>query len=217
MGENTLGDAGVPNTDLLYTGDVSSSPFSLDYYRNKAREFQDVLNGMDRTFVAIGETLRVGVDEQTTRALVRSIEEFQAKKATMKLTAEAINAGAALVNSMGGRFPVLSVPGTLGIAPIVLPVATIAAIGTAATLAVWGRDWIRGVNERLKTAQLINAQDSPAAQAALARSIAATDAALAQAEGSIWAVAGTGIKWVALAVVAFLAYKAFAGSKWAAE
>ena len=42
-----LGDAGTDNSDASYTGDVSDSSFSLDYYRQKAREFQGVLNQVD--------------------------------------------------------------------------------------------------------------------------------------------------------------------------
>jgi hypothetical protein len=121
-----------------------------------------------------------------------------------------LNLGAAAINAAGGRLPQLSIPGTLGALPLALPFAAVAAVGTAATLMVWGREWLRGVNDRLKTAQLLEAQENPQAAAALARGIVESDAAVAIAEGStLGAFAGV-LKWAAIGVGAFMLYRALA-------
>ena len=204
-----LGDAGASNSDYSYTGEVSDSVFSLDYYRTKANEFQMVLNALDTANNAAWDALESGTDEDTTQFLYDWLGEFDAKKTQLRLTAEAINAGAAVVNSMGGRFPQLSVPGTLAAFPLALPVAAIAAIGTAAMLATWGYQAIKGLNERLRTAQLLDAQATPEARERLALAIQRSDDALQQASGSIWSVAGGAVKWVAIAVAAFAAWRLY--------
>lgn len=210
-----LGDVG-PHDDVSYTGDVSTSVFSMDYYRAKAQEFQQLLNQLDATYGAISATLDAyaGSDNEALLSdLVGMVEDFDAKKTALRLTAEAINAGAAVINGLGGRFPQLSVPGTLGLPPIAVPVATVAAIGTAAALAAWGYEWIRGVNDRLKLEMSLDAQATPEQRAKLAASVVTTDNAVRAADVSIWSQAGSAIKWVAFGILGFLAYQAFVTRK----
>lgn len=194
-------------------GDSGNSAFSLDYYRDKAREFQETLNAIDITYNAITTLLASDISDELRNDLTQSLMEFDSKKSQFRLTAEAINAGAAIVNSLGGRFPVLSIPGNLGIFPIAVPVAVIAAVGTAATLALWGSQWISGLNERLKLQMLLDAQNTPEAKAALAKAIADTELALKQSESSIWSTLGSAVKWIGLGVVAYLAYREYTKSK----
>jgi hypothetical protein len=205
-GVQTLGDAwgGEPQP-------ASDSVFSLDFARNKVREFQSVLNALDLGYQSIVATLQSPATPDDLRAdLQLQADEFQSKKWGLKACAEALNMGAAAVNAAGGRMPQLSIPGTLGIAPLALPFAFVAAIATSATLMVWGREWLRGVNDRMKTAQLLDAQATPEARQELARSIAQTDAAIAQAESSGFAALAPIIKWVAIGVGAFMLYRAVA-------
>lgn len=206
MSAGAVGDAGTPNTDVSYGGaDAAPSPFSLDYYRNKAREFQDTLNALDAAQGAVYVALDAGVDPSTEGELLASLQEFDAKKTILRATAEAINAGAAFVNSVGGRMPELSIPTTLGLGPL-LPVAAIAAIATAATLIVWGQSWIDGVNQRLATAQLLDATD-PDKRTALAQSIATAQAAQRSASSTGLAAVAPIVKWGAIALIAFFGWK----------
>lgn len=205
-----LGDAGVNNSDVSYTGDVSDSALSLDYYREKALEFQRVLNAVDSGYLSAVSVINSDTgDESLIADLSASVAEFDAKKTQLRLTAEALNAGAAIINSMGGRFPQLSIPGTLGFLPIAIPAATIAAIGTAAVLATWGTTWLIGLNDRLKTAQLLDAQKTPEQKAAVARAISDTQNAIELASGSAWSQVGGMVKWAAIVALGYLAYKAF--------
>jgi hypothetical protein len=211
----TLGDAGVSNSDATYTGDVSTSPVSLDYFRSKVTEFQSTLQGLDVGYRAALNALDQGagaLDDETYAGLQDLVTEFQSKRWTMKATAEAINAGAAVINAAGGRMPKLNIPGTLGLLPAI-PFAAIAAIGTAAALTVWGNTWLKGLNDRLKTAQLLDAQSTPEARAALAVSIAQSDAAIATAEASGFSTLAPMLKWAAISVGAWMLWKAWNGRK----
>lgn len=203
----------IPHDDASYTGEVSTMPWTLDYYRAKAGEFQQVLNALDASYSTVVALMESGsTSGELFEDLWTRLDEFDARKSQLRLTAEAINAGASVINSLGGRFPQLSIPQTLGLGPIAIPVAAIAALGTAAVLGTWGVTWIRGLNERLKYEMSLNAQATPEQRAQLAASVQATDNALREADSSIWSVAGTAVKWVALAVIGVFAFRAISGS-----
>lgn len=204
MDSQTLGDRWGAETVPEVT-----SPFAMDYYRNKAREFQLVLDALDRSYWAASGALGTGaLDEATATALEAALADYESRKGQLRLTAEAINAGAAAINSMGGRFPRLSIPGTLGLPPLLAPAALVAAIGTAAALIAWGSQWIAGVNDRLKRAQIIEGT-SPANRDAIVRAIAESDNAVNVAEGSFLASLAPTVKWIAIGIGAFLLYRAY--------
>lgn len=205
----TLGDAGASNDDASYTGAHAGSVISADYYRQKITEFQSVLTALDEGYRAIQAAYYVeGIDPQALQGLDELMREYESKRTTLRLTAEAINAGAAAINAAGGRMPSLSIPQTLGI-PFALPLAAVAAVGTAGVLISWGVTWLRGVNERLKFAQALAAQDSPEAAAALAAEVTRSDAAIRMADASPMSSLAPLLKWGALALGAFLAFKMY--------
>lgn len=210
----TLGDPADFHDDVSYGG-TSDSMFSLDYYRAKTVEFQTVLNALDTAYGAAVLVLSApDLDEETFNAVLDSINEFDDKKTQLKLTAEGLNGVAAVINSLGGRFPRLSIPGTLG-NPILaaIPWATLAAIvATAATAITWGSVWLTGLNTRLRDAQALTAA-TPQTRDRLAEAIVTTDQAIAATQMTPWAAASGLIKWVALGALGFLAYKAFTASK----
>jgi hypothetical protein len=204
MDSQTLGDAWGADTPP-----DAPSPFSMDYYRRKAVEFQQVLDALDRSYWAASGALGTGaLDDATATALEAALADYESRKGQLRLTAEAINAGAAAINSMGGRFPRLSIPGTLGLPPLLAPAALIAAIGAAAALIAWGSQWIAGVNERLRRAQIIEGT-SPANRDAIVRAMAESDNAVNVAEGSFLASLAPTVKWVAIGIGAFLLYRAY--------
>jgi hypothetical protein len=205
---STLGDAWGAETEPTAT-----SVFQMDYYRQKALEFQQMMTALDQAYWAANYALmNSALDESSAAALMGALDEYAAKKGTIKLTAEAINAGAAAINSLGGRFPVLSIPGTLGLPPIVAPAALVAAIGAAAALLTWGSQWISGVNDRLKRAQLIESA-SPDERDALVRAMVESDNAVDVASSSILANVAPTVKWIAIGVGAFLLYRAWNASR----
>ena len=204
-----LGEAGVINDDASYSGAQSGSLVSADYYRQKITEFQTVLTALDSAYQAAQNAYYIeGIDPGALQGLDELMREYEAKRTTLRITAEAINAGAAAINAAGGRMPVLSLPATLGMS-FALPLVAASAIGAAAALIVWGREWLRGVNERLKFAQAIAAQDTPEAAAALAREVARADIAQREAESSPVSALAPIFKWGAVAVGAFFAWKMY--------
>ena len=204
MDSQTLGDRWGAETVPEAT-----SPFAMDYYRNKAREFQQVLDALDRSYWAASGALGTGaLDEATATALEAALADYESRKGSLRLTAEAINAGAAAINAMGGRFPALSIPGTLGLPPLLAPAAMVAAIGTAAALIAWGSQWIAGVNDRLRRAQIIEAA-TPEQRGRIVQSIAESDNAVNVAEGSFLASLAPTVKWLAIGIGAFLLYRVY--------
>lgn len=205
----TLGERGTDNSDASYTGEVSSSAFSLDYARQKIREFQVVLQALDRSYRAASDAVLIqGLDQETVNGLYGFISEYESKRMTMLATAEAINAGAATLNALGGRVPSLSIPQTLGLGPAV-PFAMIAAIATAATLIVWGRDAASVADNYLRRAQILDGAP-PESRVELARVIAESDAAVTAANGTGIAALAPYAKWLAFGVIGFLAWRTIA-------
>lgn len=195
---SALGDAGVPNDDPSYTGETS---LSADYFRSKFGEFQVSLNALDASYQA-GQGSYDLTGDDSIRLL---LAEYDEKASSLKNTAEAMNLGAAAVNALGGRMPVLSIPATLGLPPLVIPAAAAAAIAAGAYYVAWAKgytvamsDAIRAVNE--------SAAD-PDVKVALAEKLRAAQAAVSLGN-STWlsGIAGP-IKWIALGVLGYLAYR----------
>lgn len=214
-----LGDAGLPNDDQSYTGETGDSAFSMQYYIEKARQFQVVMDSLDTAASAASDMIATALsyetsgiipgDESMIDDLSNFLTEFDGRKYQFRLTAEAINAGAATVNGMGGRFPELSIPQGLGIAPVVMGAAALAAIATAAALISWGNTWLRGLNQRMAVAAAAAQIEDPDAKAAfLAQATIASQAADAAEESPVSTIANA-VKWAAIAGAAYLTWKAF--------
>jgi hypothetical protein len=188
---------------------AATSPFAMDYYRQKAAEFQTTLDALDRTYWAASGALGTGaLDATTAAALEAALSDYESRRTALRVTAEAINAGAAAINALGGRFPQLSIPGTLGLPPLVAPAALVAAIGTAAALIVWGSQWVSGVNDRLKRAQVIDAA-TPEQRARIVEAMAESDNAVSVSSSSMLASLAPTVKWIAIGIGAFLLYRAY--------
>jgi len=208
----TLGDAGAPNDDASYTGDTGDSVFGMQYYRNKAAEFQSVLIAVDQSAQAARDAIDANSDNQAMVAELQALlADFDAKRWQFRATAEAINAGAALVNSAGGRFPQLSIPNGLGAFPV-FPAAAVAAVGVAAGLIVWGLSFTKQVANTLQRYVTLQQIEDPAKRGEIAAILARADQAASAAETPIISSVAGIVKWVAIGAIAFLAYKQFGGN-----
>lgn len=203
----TLGEAGVPATDELYAGETGESVFSLQYYRNKAKEFQSIMDELDATARSIRTILSLPVDENTADELQMWLAEFDSKKMLFRATAETINAGAFLINKAGGRFPVMQTPQSLKALPLAIPLAAVAALATAATLISWGRDWMEGVNRRLHDQRMLDAITDPEQRAEAARAVMDANAANERAKDSPLSSIANIVKWGAFAGIAYFGWK----------
>lgn len=198
----------APFVDTFDAPPEAASPLSLDYYRQKALEFQQVVNALDTTAREVDALIGALPESALLDELIEQRAEMEAKKGQLKMAAEAINFAANGLNAAGVSFPAIQLPQTLGVVPLALAGAAAAAIAAAAALIVWGKSWIEGINQRLRNAELL-ASVPDADKGKVAQAILKTDVALAQAnESPLASIAGM-VKWIAIGAVAFFAYQAW--------
>ena len=224
-----FGDAGTDNSDASYGGMVAgdSSAWTMQYYREKAVQFQTVLNQIDTAARAVGDALDSGaLSDDAQSALSSALDDYNARRAAFRLAAEGINAAAVVINGAGGRMPQLSIPSGLGFLPAI-PVAAVAAFSAAAALIAWGVTWLQGVNARMQSE--VTAANARAAaadisdpavrdrvladQAALGGAASAVAQAAANAEGSPLAQLSGAVKWLVIGAGIWLALRAFESSR----
>lgn len=211
FGDADYSDAG---SDLEYNGEESSSALSMDYYRRKYTEFQSALNAADQSYRALIVARSSATGDARTE-LADLAYEYESNFSRMRAVAQAMNAGASMLNAIGVRMPVLSIPTTLGL-PIAIPAAAVAAVAAAAALVTWVREWSARVSEASKRAEreaIIN-NAPPEQQATLrAAAIQATQASnvASNSAGFIGTILGSNtasiFKWVAIGAGAFLVIK----------
>ena len=194
--------------DFVIDDAETAQPVERSYFRDKALEFQRIINALDATASEVDQLIGALPESALLDELIAQREELEGKKGQIKLVAEAVNFAANGLNQVGANLPTIQWPQTLGAAPLVIAGAGAAAIAAAAAIIVWGKSWIDGVNQRLRDKQLM--ESVPEAQrGAVADAIVKTEAAKAQADASpIGAIANI-IKWVAIGAVAFFAYQAW--------
>lgn len=205
----TLGDAG---DDASYDGAVYDSPVSLDYFRQRFAEFQQVMQAMDESYRAgIAAYFASDPPDENLYALLM---EYESKAADLKATAEAMNTGASIVNAMGGRMPVLSIPATLGALPVLLMSAAVTwALSRVSGWIDYARGYTAGMADALALVRSMPANASkPEIEAALSQAheaaVKVSDNALTRAVSQIGSASGIA-SIVIIGGLAFLAWRAF--------
>ena len=188
--------------------DDDAPPVPSSYFRDKALEFQQIINALDATSREVDMLIGALPESTLLDELVVQKAELEGKKGQIKLVAEAVNFAANGLNQLGANLPTVNIPQTLGAVPLVVAGAGAAAVAAAAAIIVWGKAWIDGINQRLRNAQLLESVPE-ADRAKVAEAVLKTDVALAQAnESPLASVAGI-VKWIAIGAVAFFAYQAW--------
>jgi len=187
----------------------TAQPAELSYYQQKIIEFQKVLNGMNAAAQAAQSALWDDIDPKLSEDLQTYLDEFNAKKWEYKAAAEALNLAINGANLVGGDFPNITVPQTLGVAPLVAYGVIAAAVATAAGLIVWGNTWLNGLNQRLRDQALIGAVTDPAKRDALIAAQVAVDQAAVEAQASPLTSISNIVKWLAIGAVAYFAFSAY--------
>lgn len=186
----------------------SPTVFSLDYYRNKVAEFQQVLLEMDGAAAIARQMIQDDVSPEITAGYQADIQAFESKKGQFRAAAEALNFAISGANLVGGNFRPVRVPGQLAALPVAVLAGIAAAVAVAGGLIIWGRDWIAGVNQRTAEAARL-ASLTPEARERVIRAQQELEAAQKRAEGSpITAIAGAA-KWIGWAVAAYFVWRAF--------
>lgn len=188
--------------------DDNAPPVATSYFRDKAVEFQQIINALDSTSNEVDMLIGALPESALLDELVAQKAALESKKGQIKLVAEAVNFAANGLNQLGANLPTVNLPQTLGAAPLVIAGAGAAAVAAAAAIIVWGKAWIDGINQRLRNAELL-ASVPEADRARVAEAVLKTDVAVAQANQSPLASVAGIVKWVAIGAVAFFAYQAF--------
>jgi hypothetical protein len=188
---------------------ATNAPVALSYYQQKIVEFQNLLNGMDAAAHAAQSALWDDIDPKLSNDLQAYLDDFDAKKWEFKAAAEALNLAINGANLVGGDFPNITVPSTLGVVPLVAAGVIAAAVATAAALIVWGNTWLQGLNQRLRDQELINSVTDPAKRDKLIQTQLEVDAAAAEANASPLSSISNIVKWLAIGAVAYFAFSAY--------
>jgi hypothetical protein len=194
----------IDNNDLLYTGENSS----IDYFRNKARDFQIVLNNLDIIDKSLMDVrYEINGQDDLLAEWADLYDELQSKKSQFKLAAEAINLASNGLNAVNIRFPQLSIPNSLGIAPAI---GVAAAIAGAAVLVYWASEFIPRVFNFFDYALSLNFADEETKKRIIELKEKTNFEIQRNGSGSLNQVVNV-IKYVAFAGAAYFAYKLFIG------
>lgn len=191
-----------------YVAEASSAAQTNDvgYFARKINEFQLMVDNLDSTEASTRQFIDdYGIDDPV---LVEQLEAFDSKKAVIRGAAETLNLAVAGINTFGGNLPSVRLPQGLAAVPVAALAAAAGAVAVAAALIVWGRDWIAGVNDRLKTREVL--QQIPEAQRGQAAAdLLRIEATNRNAQASPLANVANIVKWAAIAVGIYFAFQAF--------
>ena len=137
------------------------------------------------------------------------LAEYDLKKGYFRTAAEALNLAISGVNLVGANFPAVKIPRGMNAIPLVAAAGIAAALAVAAGLIVWGRDWIKSVDERARRSQILQALPEGPQRAEAARAMAKIDGAVREAEESPLASVANIVKWVAVAAVIYFGLQTF--------
>ena len=199
-------DTGIPAT--------MPNPTELNYYKQKLAEFQSMLFELDNTAESAFRIMALTPDTETATEMQALLDQWDGKRYQFKIAAEGINLAIAGANAFNVDLKKLSVPQSLGFAPAAAPAVPIslaavaAAVAASAMLIIWGRDWIAGVNERAKLSLQYDNLSPEVRDQVIQEQVKIEESQRAANESPISVIAGS-IKWIAIAAVAFFAYRAF--------
>lgn len=192
----------------------TASPVQLDYYRQKIVEFQNVLIQLD--MAADGAQGLVDLqlnDPELNDDLNSLLAEYDLKKGFFRTTAEGLNFAISGVNLIGANFPSVQVPRGLNAIPLVAAAGIAAGLAVAAGLVVWGRDWIKAVNERAARSQILQAIPEGAQRAAAAQELLKIDGAVKEADASPLGSIANIVKYIAIAGLIYFGLQSFKSMK----
>lgn len=202
-GALTLGDAGAPNDDTSYGGAVDT-PISLDWFRDKLREFQVAMNAADEAYQAGSAAFILTGDESIALLLA----EYDTKAGEVRALANTLNQGASIVNALGGRAPVLSIPQTLGALPaFALPAAIALAAASVASWYAWAHGFASGMERAIVVAR--DAGATPDVLAALQTQAEKARESVKLLDLSPLSSVGSLVKLAGVAFLGWLAWRSF--------
>jgi hypothetical protein len=188
----------------------TATPLQLDYYRQKIVEFQNVLVQMDATADGAQGLINLQIDDPELNGDLNSLlAEYDLKKGLFRTAAEGLNFAISGVNLIGANFPSVNIPRGLNAIPLVAAAGIAGALAVAAGLIVWGRDWIKAVNERAARSQLLQTIPAGAQRTAVAQELLKIDAATKESDASPLGSIANIVKYVAIAGLIYFGLQTF--------
>jgi hypothetical protein len=184
-----------------------ATPLSVDYYRQKVVEYQNLLNNLQNAREGMIGLVDYGPAEIRPE-LTALLDELDGKIGRYRQVAEALNFGINGINKVGAGFPTLTIPAGLGVAPLVVAGGIGAAVAVAAALIVWGYAWIQRAQDLARQAQLYGYLPPEQRAIVAAEALKVDQAAAASAASPLTSIANIA-KWVGIAAVAYFAYQAY--------
>ncbi|NBX56364.1 MAG: hypothetical protein EBT70_15135, partial [Betaproteobacteria bacterium] len=92
----------------------TAQPVQSSYFRDKALEFQQVINALDATAREVDMLIAALPEGAMLDELLIQFDALQSKKGQIKLVAEAVNFAANGLNAVGANLPTIQWPATLG-------------------------------------------------------------------------------------------------------
>lgn len=198
---NIIGDDGAIDT----TPPVSVASSDVGYFQKKVIEFQSVLNSIDDAAQSLESMLVMDITEDQVNQVQAQLSEYYARRSAFKFAAESFNALSGAVNAVGGSLSQINIPSGLGFAPLVVPAAWIAAIAGASLLITFALGWV--ANSHNLALEIANSITDPVKRdAALQQAAKVAAANQAANTGPIGSLA-SGVKWIAIAGLAYMAFK----------
>lgn len=205
MFANNLGAVG--RSDLEQD---EATPLQLNYYRQKINEFQNVLVQMDSAAEGAQGLIDIGVsDVSLLEDLNALLAEYDLKKGFFRTAAEGLNFAISGVNLVGADFPNIKIPRGMNAIPLVAAAGIAAALAVAAGLIVWGRDWIKAVDERARRSQILEALPEGPQRAQAAQAMMLIDGAVREADANPLGSIANIVKWVAIAGLVYFGLQTF--------
>ncbi len=194
----------------------TTSLMSIDYYRQKVIEFQQVLMDLDTTYSNLIQAQQIAYDLgdpdmiNDADSLLTTLRD---KLSSFRTVAQGIQLASNGINAVGVDFPTVQIPGGLGFVPLVPLAAAAAVITSAVALIYWAKGFWQTVSDfalRYQTVQAIQAlpQDQQAAAIATMQTLnSQVNKARASADASpLSSLADMG-KWIILAGLLYVGYK----------
>lgn len=198
-------------------GSSGASVLSVDYYRQKVVEFQAVLQSLDLTGTELYEAGTIAYASGDNAAIDEYEalwSQFEAKRSAFVTVAEGIQFASQGINAVGVQFPTVQIPYGLGAVPLAPLAAAAGVIAAAVALITWSKEFFRAVREFAQRAQHLAAiQMLPEGEKAGALEklrrleLTAQQSEIAANGSPLNALANVG-KWVAVAAVALVVWKA---------
>jgi hypothetical protein len=197
--------------------ETAPSALTVDYYRQKAQQFQAVLILLDQTgrdLYDAGTQVYASGDSEAIAEYESLQAEYDSKRDTFRNIAEGINFASQNINAAGIEFPTVQIPfglGGIGIAPLVAAAGIIAGAAWAIS---WATGFWRTVAAAVARWQHLSAiMALPEGERATAlevfqRTEKNAETAIATANESPLTALSNLAKWAAIGVLGYVAYRA---------